>query len=162
MPPDEGRRHRRVEKRAVGERRFQASVVQRLTATWSGWPVMPSGPNVTMRSGRTSSMSASIGGRAVFGDAVAGPVGYAELVALAHADLPTAAAQLPHAPLAEPRRRPARRVVRPELAAGRGDQHHTAAARGRRRSINPALRYASSSGWAHTPSSVRAFDRVHA
>ena len=33
-----------------------ASVAQADTARWSGWPVMPSGPNVTIVSGRTSSM----------------------------------------------------------------------------------------------------------
>ena len=50
----------------VGRTADHASVVHRLTAQWSGWPVMPSGPNVTMRSGAMSAMwSATVSGAVV-------------------------------------------------------------------------------------------------
>ncbi|MGZ4671301.1 MAG: hypothetical protein ACXV5U_00575 [Ilumatobacteraceae bacterium] len=41
---------------ALGRIAARASVVHRQIARWSGWPVKPSGPKVTMRSGRISAM----------------------------------------------------------------------------------------------------------
>ena len=103
----------------------RASVAQDDTVRWSSCPVIPSGPNVTMVVGRSSSMNPAMRSTAVVpvccGEST---VGIAQPVVLGDAEDGQARAELPFADGGQPVRRPAVGVVRALFATGGGEHDH--------------------------------------
>ena len=104
-----------------------AAVTQRCTAMWSGWNVIPSGPNVRIVSGRTSSMSSTDQRRASTSWSVERAVGKAEEAVVVDAEHGHRRRRLPAAQPPQAVGWPGLGVGRAVLAGGHRHAHDTLA-----------------------------------